>query len=196
MANSLPPSRNSVYPPNSLTHGNQHTYEGGFIERGENNKRRNYLSRHTRRSSNKNWRNKSNNNYKIKYSSSNRKSNFANSQKQYAGDKTLACEQNGINSHETYLQFLPENILTLIFGYLDPKSLEAIALSSQRFNRILSEDKVRSKKRSQGCKLLEELPTEILVHVFSYVSRTGLGRLAQVSNWFVHILKAAVSDLH
>ena len=158
-------------------------YEG-LVDRADN-KRRNYISRQSRRNSNKIWWNRSNSNYKVKHSNSNRKSSFVNSQKQYALNKTKTCEQKRINNQETYLQLLPESVLTVIFCYLDPKSLKAFALSSPRFNEMLRAHKMRSKQTSQGCKLLEELPTEILVHVFNYVTRTDLGRLAQVNKLIV-----------
>ena len=179
MAESLSSSRSPAYPTNCLTPVNQHTYEG-VVDRADN-KRRNYISRQSRRNSNKIWRNKSNSNYRIKYSNSNRKSSFISSQKQYPINKTGTYEQKRNNNQETYLQSLPESVLTVIICYLDPKSLEAFALSSPRLNQIVSVHKMRSKQTSQGCKLLEELPTEILVHVFNYVTRTDLGRLAQVN---------------
>lgn len=154
----------------------------GGINTRENKKK--YQNRYNRKSGNKNWRS-NNASYKKKYWS-NQKVSLANNQEQYTSleHKKKSDDQKTKSTTPCYFDELPDNIISLIFKCLDPKSLKIITNLSPRLNNILLNDEVRSTKRKLGEHLLEELPTEILVHLFSHVSRKDLGKLAQTCKLF------------
>jgi len=158
------------------------TPSSGGANNRENRKR--YSNRYNRRSSNKNWRN-NNSAYKKKHLI-NQKVHFDNYQDQYPihTDENKSKDQNAKNIKQCFFDELPDNIVSLIFKFLDPKSLQILASLSPRLKGILFEDEARRKKRRFGEQLLEELPTEILVHLFSYVSRNDLGKLSQTCKRF------------
>ena len=148
----------------------------------ENKKR--FPNRYNRRSSNKNWRN-NNSGYKKRYLM-NHKVNAGNNQDQYTlqADDSKSDDQDAKNIKKCAFDALPDSIISLIFQYLDRKSLTTLVTLCPRLNGIVVEDKSRQTKRKQGEHLLEELPTEILVHLFSYVSRKDLGKLSQTCKRF------------
>ena len=154
----------------------------GVSDRKDVNKKNN--SRYNRRSNNKNWRSNNYTSYKIRYNY--RKPHFSNSQRQYRSvrNRSLDKDEKCNTEHQTCFEILPDNVLTLILSYLDKRSSRIITCMSPRFEHVVNEDQIRATKKCRGEKLLEELPTEIVVHVFSYVSRADLGRLAQTCKRF------------
>ena len=158
------------------------TPSSGGANYRENKKR--YSNRYSRRSSNKNWRN-NNSGYKKKHLI-NQKVHFDNYQDQYPShtDANKSKDQNVKNIKQCYFDVLPDNIISLIFKFLDPKSVRILGSLSPRLKGVLFEDEARRTKRKLGEQLLEELPTEILVHLFSYVSRNDLGKLSQTCKRF------------
>jgi len=158
------------------------TPSSGGANNRENKKR--YSNRYNRRSNNKNWRNNSSG-YKKKHFI-NQKVHLDNYQDQYLfhNDENKSMDQNATNINQCYFDELPDNIVSLIFKFLDTKSLRILVSLSPRLKCIFFEDEARRTKRRLGEQLLEELPTEILVHLFSYVSRNDLGKLSQTCKRF------------
>jgi len=158
------------------------TPSSGGANNRENKKR--YSNRYNRRSSNKNWRNH-NSAYKKKHLI-NQKPHFDNYQDQYPfhNDENKSKDQNAQNIKQCYFDVLPDNIVSMIFKFLDPKCLQILVSLSPRLKCIVFEDEARRTKRRRGEQLLEELPTETLVHLFSYVSRNDLGKLSQTCKRF------------
>lgn len=150
-----------------------------------NSGKKRYHNRHTRRSNNKNWRS-NNSNHKIRHSS-NQKPNSCNSEEQYIpeGEKVTPNALKNCNTNRiSHFDALPDTILTLIYSYLDPHSLKNLTSLSSRLKKVLSDDELRESKKGRGEKILDELPTEVLVHLFGYCSRNDLGRLTQTCKRF------------
>ena len=159
---------------------------GPFMERQDENRRKNGNYRYTRRSNNKNWPVYSRANKSRYNAANNRQSNsvFKNQppqQERYDNDIRQGGTWKTNQKPKIVLQCLPECILALIFSKLDPKSLISVGATSRRFKQIITEEKIRAAIKSRGSKILDELPTEILVHIFGFVERADLGRLAQVT---------------
>jgi len=151
----------------------------------ENRKR--YPNRYNRRSNNKNWRSNSYKGDTRKYVIPQRANNYGNHQEQQftpEPDDSKPEVQTAKSVKQCSFDDLPDNIISMIFNLLDCRTLQLVTNLSTRFNNILMEDKVRQTKRRRSETLLEELPTEILVHLFSFVSRKDLGKLSQTCKLF------------
>lgn len=158
---------------------------GALNDRMEGNRKK-YPNRYSRKNSNRNWRGNNNTNYKKRYN--NQKSKFGNSQEHHATKSdVINGDQKSNANQENYFQFLPDNIISIIIKYLKPNSLRIFTSVYPGYEHILNEDKIRATKKARGEKVLDELPTEILVHLFSYVPRRDLGTLAQTCRLFREI---------
>ena len=184
MAERLPISNRNPGRPNFDQAGNILVPSSvGLNNRGENSKKK-YHNRFHRKTNNKNWRSNNHTNYNNRYMK-NQKYKFGNSVEQYRSfADTVKSDDRKCNNNQNYFDRLPNNILTKIIEFLDPNSLIIFSSLTPRFMNVLREDNIRSTKKFRGEKILEELPTEILVHLFGYVSRKDLGRLAQTCRLF------------
>lgn len=80
------------------------------------------------------------------------------------------------------LATMPKEILMKIFGYCDRPSLEAMKLVLPVFANVIEEEGFlweTSPKLN-----LDQLPSELLLNIFAYLSHQDLGRVAQVSRRF------------
>jgi F-box/WD-40 domain protein 4 len=76
------------------------------------------------------------------------------------------------------LSTMPREILQKIFGYCDRPSLEALKSTLPRFSTIVDEEGLLWETKPKLN--LDQLPSELLLTIFSYLSRQDLGRAALV----------------
>ena len=117
MAERLPSSKRNYDQPSSILVPSS----VGSSNRGENSKKK-YHNRFHRKSNNKNWRSNNNSNYRYM---KNQKYKYGNSVEQYPSvENKLISEDRNCNNNQNCFDGLPDNILTLIFSFLDLHSLK------------------------------------------------------------------------
>lgn len=80
---------------------------------------------------------------------------------------------------------LPEEVILKIFSYLDRSSLNSICVVNQRLYHLAGQFKFFNPRNPINSGMnLSNLPSEILLNIFSRLDRSSLGRIALVSRRF------------